>query len=123
MFIHKSVKVTNMLRLLARKHVIPKIKSTTRQSFKTLTESSFQVNWNPLPKHLIDRTKCEVMEFKEDLGKYHIQIPDHSKVGEQILHTCDVLSIKLPCGPHLSFPGQEYKKCMKQIFTSYFYIV
>ena len=80
-----------------RKCSIPKIKSTTRQSVKTLRESSFQVHgpqlFNSLPKHLRNKTKCGVIEFKEDLDKYLTKIPDQPKVGGLIPNTCDMFSM------------------------------
>ena len=80
-----------------RKCNIPKIKTKTRQSVKTLREQSFQVHgpqlFNCLPLSIRNKTKCSVLEFKEVLDNYLTLIPDQPKVGMLIPSTCDMFNL------------------------------
>ena len=80
-----------------RKCNIPKIKTKTRQSVKTLREQSFQVHgpqlYNCLPLSIRNKTKCSVLEFKEVLDNYLTLIPDQPKVGMLIPSTCDMFNL------------------------------
>ena len=80
-----------------RKCTIPIVKSTTRQSVKTLRWQSFQVHgpqlFNSLPIYIRNMTKCSVLEFKEALDNYLTKIPDQPKVGGLIPQTCDLYNL------------------------------
>lgn len=80
-----------------RKCIIPIVKSTTRQSVKTLRWQSFQVHgpqlFNSLPIYIRNMTKCSVLEFKEALDNYLTKIPDQPKVGGLIPQTCDLYNL------------------------------
>ena len=76
---------------------VPKIKSQTRHSVKTLRYQSFQVHgpqlFNTLPKYIRNMTKCGVPEFKEALDNFLTKIPDQPKVGGLIPSTCDLFTL------------------------------
>ena len=76
-----------------RKCSIPKIKTKTRQSVKSLREQSFQVHgpqlFNCLPAYIRNKTKCGVLEFKELLDNFLTKIPDQPKVGTLVPSTCN----------------------------------
>ena len=80
-----------------RKCTIPTVKSTTRQSVKTLRWQSFQVHgpqlFNSLPKYIRNMSKCGVLDFKEALDMYLTKIPDQPKVGGMIPQTCDLYNL------------------------------
>ena len=76
---------------------VPKIKSQTRHSVKTLRYQSFQVHgpqlFNTLPKYIRNMTKCGVPDFKEALDNFLTKIPDQPKVGGLIPSTCDLFTL------------------------------
>ena len=77
--------------------LIPKIKSQTRHSVKTLRHQSFQIHgpqlFNILPKYIRNMSKCGVLDFKEALDKFLTKIPDQPKVGGLIPSTCDLFTL------------------------------
>ena len=80
-----------------RKCSIQKINSKTRQSVKTLREQSNQIHgpqlFNCMPAFIRrKKSKSSVQEFKEALGQYITQIPDHPIVAWLIPSTCDMFS-------------------------------
>ena len=67
-----------------RKCKVQNIKMGAKASAKALREQTFQVHgpqlFNSLPFFLRNMTKCSIEEFKEELDKYLMTIPDEPSV-------------------------------------------
>ena len=67
-----------------RKCKVQNIKMGAKASAKALREQTFQVHgpqlFNSMPPYLRNMTKCSVEDFKEELDKYLMTIPDEPSV-------------------------------------------
>ena len=62
-------------------------RSTART--RTLREASLNVQGARIFNLLLDKTQCDILEFKEKLDSFLSKIPDHPKIGNLVPASCD----------------------------------